>query len=162
MPKPSPRLVVVVRDGALAGQRVEVAGEVVLGREGDLRLPDEEVSRRHAALRTIESQLEVEDLGSLNGTFVNGVRITAAVRLRAGDVVALGDTTLAVEGARDTVAALTPAPPPQAALAPFAAYEPTPVRRRRGPASRSLPAAASTFAVVIATAVALVVYFAAR
>lgn len=163
---PLPRLVLVVRNGPLANQRLEIAGEVVLGREGDLELGDDEVSRRHARLRTVGGEVEVEDLGSLNGTFVNGRRIASATRLHAGDLVVLGDTTLAVEGAGETVAAPTPLPPMSAAagppLAPFAAFEPPPVRRRRGPASRSLPAAAITFAVVISTAIALVVYFAAR
>ena len=45
-------------------------------------IPDVDLSRRHAVLRTTPRGVEVEDLGSRNGTFVDGVRISGRVRLR--------------------------------------------------------------------------------
>ena len=63
--------------GPLAGHRVEVTSALVLGREGaDLVIEDPQVSRRHASVRPAGDGLEIEDLGSLNGTWVNGARVT--------------------------------------------------------------------------------------
>lgn len=71
----------VVQDGSLAGHRLEVASEVLIGRENTaLLLDDPEVSRRHAVIRPRGDGLEIEDLGSLNGTWVNGHRVTQTDR----------------------------------------------------------------------------------
>ena len=84
--------------GPLAGRRVELASALVLGREAaDLVIDDPEVSRRHAAVRPAGDALEVEDLGSLNGTWVNGARVTGTVRLVLGDRVRVGDSSFEVE-----------------------------------------------------------------
>jgi predicted component of type VI protein secretion system len=68
--------------------------EITLGREmqNDLVISDPEVSRKHARLRRAETGYTIEDLGSTNGTFVNGARITRAVQLADGDRVSLGET----------------------------------------------------------------------
>jgi predicted component of type VI protein secretion system len=88
----------VVQEGPLAGHRLEIAGEVLIGRENaTLLLDDPEVSRRHAVIRPRGEALEVEDLGSLNGTWVNGHRVTQPTPLAAGDAVRVGSTTVAVE-----------------------------------------------------------------
>ncbi len=152
---------VVFEDGPLAGRRVEVTAVLVLGREAaDLVIDDPEVSRRHAGLRPAGDGLEIEDLGSLNGTWVNGTRIQGAVRLSPGDRVRLGDTSFEVqrEQARQTVASPRPATP----VAERAAFDPPAQRgaRRRTVASRRLTPTLLSSAVVIATAVALVLYFA--
>jgi pSer/pThr/pTyr-binding forkhead associated (FHA) protein len=147
-------------DGPLAGRRVEVTSTLVLGRQAaDLVVDDPQVSRRHAAVRPAGDALEVEDLGSLNGTWVNGTRIDGPTRLAPGDRVRVGDTTFEVEGpaAPATEAAPAPTPPP---AAPF---DPPPQRPRRpGVASRRLTPTLLSFAAVIVTAVALVLYFAMR
>jgi FHA domain len=83
--------------GPLEGERVDVAADVVLGREGDVAVDDSEASRRHARLRPVERGLEIEDLGSTNGTWVNGKRIEGPTRLAAGDEVRLGISTFRVE-----------------------------------------------------------------
>ncbi len=86
-----------VTAGPLAGQAVEASAELVIGREGtDLLLDDAQVSRRHAAIRPVQEGIEVEDLGSLNGTWVNGQRIEQATRLATGDVLVIGDTRIEV------------------------------------------------------------------
>lgn len=64
-----------------------------IGREGcDITLADSEVSRRHAAIQIAAGDLSIEDLGSTNGTLVNGERITARRSLREGDEVQIGST----------------------------------------------------------------------
>ncbi len=78
-------------------ERIVQPGTV--GREGcDVILPDPDVSRRHAAVRLLDNGVAVEDLGSTNGTFVNGVRLEAPKRLSPGDVVRVGETDLRYEG----------------------------------------------------------------
>jgi serine protease Do len=86
---------VVVTRGPLAGQCYVVGTELVIGRQdADLLLDDPQVSRRHAVVRAIEGELEVEDLGSANGTFVNGARVDEPQRLCHGDEIAIGPVVL--------------------------------------------------------------------
>jgi pSer/pThr/pTyr-binding forkhead associated (FHA) protein len=87
-----------VTTGPAAGRTLELESEVVIGREGaDLTIADAELSRRHAAVRPVERGVTVEDLDSLNGTFVNGKRITGPVTLTTGGTIRLGTTEIAVE-----------------------------------------------------------------
>jgi hypothetical protein len=88
-----------VVSGPLAGQIVDVDEEVVIGREDtDLTIDDEELSRRHAVVRRFNNRLQVEDLGSTNGTFVDGARIAEPTLLGGGAEIKLGATVLVVEG----------------------------------------------------------------
>jgi class 3 adenylate cyclase len=88
----------LAKEGPLAGQRLTVESALTLGRgEADVVIDDPEISRRHALVRACEDYLELEDLDSLNGTWVNGSRISESVRLEPGDVVRLGRTVLEVE-----------------------------------------------------------------
>jgi pSer/pThr/pTyr-binding forkhead associated (FHA) protein len=89
-----------VTEGNARGQRLVVDAELLIGRamseEGRLG-DDPGLSRRHARVaRAADDRLTIEDLGSANGTFVNGERIGATQALEAGDVVRLGDTLLRV------------------------------------------------------------------
>ena len=70
--------------------------QVVLGRshECDLILPDVLLSRRHALLARGAQGWLLEDLGSLNGTRLNGARVSGAQALRDGDVIAVSDWSL--------------------------------------------------------------------
>ncbi|MGH3645729.1 MAG: FhaA domain-containing protein [Micromonosporaceae bacterium] len=70
-------------------------GSTTMGRgeQASMRLPDVGISRRHARLDFDGSQVVLTDLGSTNGTLVNGQRITA-VALNPGDVIQIGTTTL--------------------------------------------------------------------
>jgi FHA domain len=64
-----------------------------IGREGcDVMLPDPDVSRRHAMVHSVDDGLGIEDLGSTNGTFVNGERATGITGLRPGDKLRFGNT----------------------------------------------------------------------
>ena len=70
-------------------------GSTVIGRgdQANLRLPDVGISRRHARLDFDGNQVVLTDLGSTNGTMVNGQRVST-VGLSPGDMVQLGTTTL--------------------------------------------------------------------
>src|SRR4051794_34223671 len=77
----------------MEGREQTLSDGSTIGREGcDVNLMDPEVSRHHAAIRDQGGSLAIEDLGSTNGTFVNGTRITAVTALKAGDEVRLGNT----------------------------------------------------------------------
>ena len=71
-------------------------GEHVLGRDPSLALcfDSASVSRRHARLQIGEGEAVLEDLASKNGTYVNGNRITARVRIRNKDEICLGSVRL--------------------------------------------------------------------
>jgi hypothetical protein len=70
--------------------------QIVIGREEgmDIALQDPESSRRHALVSWRGGQFVIEDLGSTNGTFVNGVQITAPQVLNPGDSIGIGQTAL--------------------------------------------------------------------
>jgi pSer/pThr/pTyr-binding forkhead associated (FHA) protein len=86
----------VVVDGPLQGKEFEIAGSAVIGRDpsSGLVLEDPEASRRHASVSPEADGVNVEDLGSTNGTYVNGNRLAAPVVLRPGDRVQVGTTVL--------------------------------------------------------------------
>lgn len=224
--------VLVAQSGPLAGQRFEFDDEVVLGRENaTITLSDAQTSRRHAAIRVVAGTVLIEDLGSTNGTFVDGRRITTTTKLAGGETIKLGqasfylelepapgtdidagatrvaDLPTPVDADRTTPRAVPAGPepspqpeptrsrkrsaplepgvaapaltPPDAASGgnpvargpaapaapgdlPFAAFSPPEPKRRRGPASRKLGPTLVSFATIITTAVALIVYFAGR
>ncbi|WP_433936611.1 sigma 54-interacting transcriptional regulator [Sorangium cellulosum] len=73
-------------------------GVLIVGRsdEADVRLDTAAVSRRHAKLAVSGGEIRITDLGSHNGTLVNGERIEGSRTLGSGDVVTIGDATLIV------------------------------------------------------------------
>jgi hypothetical protein len=106
----------VIEDESGTRSVVPFAGEEVTvgrGAEGNsFRLPERDVSRRHARFALVNGAVFVEDLGSLTGTRVNGERITARRRLREGDLVEIGDYDLAVVGDEGLAAVAGPGAPP--------------------------------------------------
>jgi len=77
----------------LKGRELALAPGQTIGREGcEIVLPDPEVSRRHALLRLVDSELAIEDLSSLNGTWINGERITGIRTISPGDSLQFGNT----------------------------------------------------------------------
>lgn len=85
-----------VIQGADQGKRFELkSSPVALGRESSnaIRLHDTEVSRRHAEIRLDDERYRIVDLGSANGTFVNG-RLIDQAPLRSGDRLQLGQTVM--------------------------------------------------------------------
>ena len=95
----------VVMSGPGEGMRLPVPpGGLTLGRDELLGPPfstDNSVSRRHAAVnRRGDGSVEVTDLGSANGTYVNGRQVTAPIPMTASDVLRLGKVELRLEMAR--------------------------------------------------------------
>lgn len=88
----------VALSGPIAGQRFSLTGPLEIGREGTgVALSfDATASRRHARVEPVGSGWQVLDLGSTNGTLVNGVR-TAQASLNVGDVVQIGATVFRFE-----------------------------------------------------------------
>lgn len=85
-----------VIQGADQGKRFELkSSPVALGRESSnaIRLHDTEVSRRHAEIRLDDERYRIVDLGSANGTFING-RLVDQAPLRSGDRLQLGQTVM--------------------------------------------------------------------
>ncbi len=82
------------------GRRVPLVGKIRLGRDtaNDIVLDDKLVSRRHAVIQKIGEEYFLEDLGSTNGTLVNGQRIPprSYVRLALKDTVLIGRTELSL------------------------------------------------------------------
>ncbi|MEO8553987.1 MAG: sigma 54-interacting transcriptional regulator, partial [Kofleriaceae bacterium] len=91
---------VVATSSAVTTQVIQILedADVVVGRaaSSDIPIDHESVSRRHAILRRRADRITIEDLGSRNGTLVNGVAIDSVRRLTAGDVIAVGPMTAIV------------------------------------------------------------------
>lgn len=80
------------------GQTREIAGEIAIGRDADgLQLHDVEASRRHAIVRPVADGVEVEDLGSSNGTFLDGQRIAGKVKVKRNASLRIGQSDLQIE-----------------------------------------------------------------
>lgn len=92
-------LLLVVAGEARGSVIVVGALPAVLGRsdDADLTIADETVSRRHVELRGTRTELEIEDLGSSNGTTLNGNDIVGAITLHDGDLVGVGSATFLVK-----------------------------------------------------------------
>jgi hypothetical protein len=99
----------VVKSGPNPGTPFDLGKEVTLvGRDvtNDIALGDAEVSRQHARLTQTPGGYVLEDLGSTNGSFVNGERLVAPRVLAAGDLIGMGENvTLSFEATSPEAAA---------------------------------------------------------
>ena len=139
----------VMRSGPVVGKVFPLeAQEISIGRESTnmLVINDSQISRRHARLELRGSTYVIQDLGSTNGTFVNGTRISGTQVLNPGDTVTFGEgIVLAYESAMDLNATLLASMPPQGAVQPPApAPTPAPVFRPN-PTPTPTPAPVPTF-----------------
>jgi diguanylate cyclase (GGDEF)-like protein len=90
-----PFLIVIA--GGSVGQMYPVRqDEMVIGRARScsIRLDDDGISRRHAKIISLGSQVHIEDLGSTNGTFVNGEKLASRRPLTDGDKITIGSTSI--------------------------------------------------------------------
>jgi len=82
------------------GRQVPLVGRIRLGRDkaNDIILDDKLVSRRHAVIQKIKDEYFLEDLGSTNGTLVNGQRVPprSYLRLTLTDTILIGRTELSL------------------------------------------------------------------
>jgi predicted component of type VI protein secretion system len=93
--------VVFIEQAPSEGREHRMEPGATIGREEcDIILTDPDVSRRHAAIRLEGEAVAIEDLGSTNGTYVNGERIGAPRSLRDGDEVKIGSTVWRVSAPR--------------------------------------------------------------
>ena len=128
--------------GRAIGMSVLLDDELLIGRHADgagRLADDDEISRSHARISLDRSGFcAIEDLGSTNGTFVNGLRITGPQTLSVGDTIEVGATTLVVRELPIPAAERSlKAVPPQPTVTP-------PVRSAAAPsASQSTPLASS-------------------
>ena len=125
--------------GPDAGKEIEPAGDrFTVGREDvDFLLGDDEVSRQHFELRTLpDGRIEISDLGSRNGTRVDGERLTGPRTLEGGEEITVGVTTIVVEAppSPDPGATKVSASPPPDPDATAAAAEVPPGLRADEPA----------------------------
>jgi Transcriptional regulator containing PAS, AAA-type ATPase, and DNA-binding domains len=86
--------------GPKQGLRIPLQGRLTVGRgaTADVQLVDGKVSREHCRIDATQARACIEDLGSQNGTFVNGTAIGEPTFLDEGDQIAIGDTLLLVAG----------------------------------------------------------------
>jgi predicted component of type VI protein secretion system len=139
----------VMRTGPTPGKVIELTGDnLTLGREPSNEIPinDAEISRKHARLSVQGGNYVLEDLGSTNGTFVNGQRLMGPHVLKPGEIISFGEQisctyeAIVEADANATIISSKPSPPPPTAPAaqakPAAAPPPPP------PASQPRPAQA--------------------
>jgi S1-C subfamily serine protease len=132
-------MILEITSGADAGRTANISGDqFTLGREGNtnLVLRDAKASRRHASLKQLpDGRVELTDLGSRNGTFVNGQQVTGSITLSGGEEIRIGDTVLKVvreapqaapQVAPPPAPPVPPAPPGQGAAPPPAQQPPQP------------------------------------
>ena len=100
-----------IRSGLLKGSQFQLERNTVVGRgaTADVSLADPGVSRRHARLNRQDGGWVLEDLGSANGTMINGWRVSEPTRLQSGDVIGVGAV---LAGYTDGAAASGRAPEP--------------------------------------------------
>ena len=90
---------ITMRSGPTPGKSFPLESEeMFLGRDlsNAIAIPDPEVSRRHARFVVRPEGVMIEDQGSTNGTFINGVRLSVPQALKNGDVITFGESIVVV------------------------------------------------------------------
>ncbi len=151
----APQFQFVMRSGPTPGATFSLEGDqLIIGRDtsSNIAINDAEVSRKHSRLTFQGGKYVIEDLGSTNGTFVNGQRLASPVVLKSGDVVSLGeqivlmyeaissDPGATVMSARKSQPRPAPVPPPAPAPAPAQQYYAPPPAQSAAPLAPSKPA----------------------
>jgi beta propeller repeat protein len=156
-----PRL--IVRSGGRVVEEIEIKADLTIGRAEDnqLQVPDPKASRHHARIDQQESGYILADLGSANGTKVNGIQITGGHRLEHGDRIVIGDTELTYQEPRRseqdtlTMAGLPPAVQAAATATKVAGPVPAPPGEEEQGPSRGLVIGLAVAAVVLFVAIVL-------
>lgn len=98
--KPNRGFAIVANSSWLNGKRFDIGeGTLTIGRstQADITLPSNHLSRQHAQLRRSGNELVLQDMASMNGTFVNGRRVKT-VPIKPGDQLRFDTFTFVVEG----------------------------------------------------------------
>jgi len=156
----------VMRSGPTPGATFALEGDqLTVGRDSSngVAINDGEVSRHHARLSFQGGKYVVEDLGSTNGTFVNGQRVTGPVVLKPGDVLSFGEQIVLMYEALRADAGATMAsarkpvrPAPVAASAPPPESAPGPAAGKRS--NSALIAVAAVVLVLVCICVGSLLY----
>jgi uncharacterized protein (TIGR02996 family) len=95
-------VIVTKPDGTRTGYEFD-RSEVTIGRSmlNELPLSSGSIARRHARIHVIDGELVIDDLGSTNGTYLNGQRITSPVAITSDDTILMGDLTLTIRGGEE-------------------------------------------------------------
>lgn len=90
---------IYAESGPVEGLEYNITGPVILGRaiECEITLLRSHISRNHARLQVVDNMLTVEDMGSSNGTHVNGVKIDGVKTLHHGDELSFKDVVFRVK-----------------------------------------------------------------
>jgi predicted component of type VI protein secretion system len=125
-------------------------GEVKLGREkgNTIVVADQKVSRHHATLTPLDENFIIQDQGSANGTYVNGVQIRQPTRLQDKDQIGMGDTRFLFTTKRPTPEAFPQSAAPKAGAVALLPSQP--------PGLPSLNSSTSMWVAIGCLAVALV------
>ncbi|MBE7432938.1 MAG: FHA domain-containing protein [Anaerolineales bacterium] len=136
----------VMRSGPTPGVTFPLDGDqLTIGRDSTngVAINDAEISRKHARLMFQGGKYVLEDLGSTNGTFVNGQRLAGPVVLKPGDVVSLGEQIVLMydaiagdAGATVAVSRKAVQPSPPAYSAPQQSYSAPPPAYSAPPAAK--------------------------
>jgi predicted component of type VI protein secretion system len=124
----------IMRSGPVPGKVVLIEKEeTFLGRDlgNDFPISDPEISRRHARFFLRDESVYVEDLGSTNGTFLNGERISSPQQLRKGDLITLGESVVLVFDKLEETTDKTSVRPPVETVPAFEHTPPLPVPHYR-------------------------------
>ena len=137
-----------VLKGNASGSQISIGNELLIGRiaKDDGKLgEDPEISREHARVTRVGDAIQIEDLGSTNGTFVNGERISGQRQLKPGDTIEVGTTTLQFVGEGGLAPQVTRAGKvlPQPPDTQVGASAPTAHRAQRPPAPQAPPRTAA-------------------
>lgn len=134
----------IVRRGPQPNQIYELNKDIItLGRDitNDIVINDPEVSRHHTRMTRGAGGYTLEDLGSTNGTFINGQRLTGARPLSSGDLVSLGETvTLAYESTLPASMGENVAPTIMSSIPSAPAPAPAPTVSQQSPYQQQQPA----------------------
>lgn len=147
----------VMRTGPTPGKVIDLTEDsLTIGREPSNEIPinDAEISRKHARLSVQGDNYVIEDLGSTNGTFVNGQRLMGPHVLKPGEIVSFGEQisctyeAISEVDANATIISSKPAAPPPTAPSvqpmPPSASEPKPAAPPPPPPSQPRPAQMAT------------------
>jgi pSer/pThr/pTyr-binding forkhead associated (FHA) protein len=155
-PPPGPLASILVKGGSKKGQRLQIRVPVVnIGRAdyNDIVLPEESVSTQHAKLQRRDGVWVLQDLGSTNGTFVDGEKLSGETPVAPGSSIRFGDVSVVFDPTDDALGIgkgapgtkvmgainVPPAAPAKPASAPAPA--PAPARAAESAAPTSKPAA---------------------
>jgi hypothetical protein len=92
---------ITILDGSYMNKTFTLDSDFAIGRgeQNNLILMDGIASRKHALLKKTDRGYEIADLGSANGTFLNGEKINAATAVWDGDLILIGGTNMRISGA---------------------------------------------------------------